>query len=285
MNLNPISVEVSIALLFTAFIIYLTKKDKKNLKLVFYLVIYAFIFENIHIILSKGMTGGYFYNSGFILIGLVPLFIILSWTMIIYSSMTITNSFSFNESSKPFVDALLTVLIDLFIDIPSVRLGFWVWNGYSINDGWFGVSANNFIGWVLVALSFCYLWRKYSKRIGPLVIPLAYFLCFIVGLLIIQPIEVFLNLSKNQELLIFAGLILALLAIIKIKNKKIKRIKNIPSIVYLIRLPFFAFGILSLLILGIYKESFILSISYVILTLIELGILFVFHPITSERTS
>lgn len=274
MEFNHILVEVSITLLFTVFIIYLTKKDKKNLKLVFYLLIYAFLFENLHVILSKNLVGGYFYDSQFILIGYTPLFIILSWAMIIYSSMTITNSFSFSESSKPFVDALLTVLIDLIVDVPAIRLGFWVWNSYGISDGWFGVPANNFIGWLIVTFAFCYFWRNYSKKLGPLVIPIAYLLCFIIGLLIIRPIEMLLNLSKNQELLIFAGLIIMFLTIIKLKNKKIKRIKKIPFIVYLIRLVFFVFGILSLLILGIYKESFILSIFYVLLTLIGLEILF-----------
>lgn len=273
MNLTSILVEIPIVSLFTLFIIYLIKKDRKNLKLVFYLIIYAFLFENLSIILSENGLGGYFYNSEFIFVGHVPLFVILSWSMIIYSSMLITDSFSFSNSSKPFVDALLTVLVDLSVDVPAIRLGFWTWIGYSSYDGWFGVPANNFIGWLLISFTFCYLWRKYSKRIRFLTIPLAYLMCLVMFIFFIQPLELVLKLSKNQEMIPFAILIMGFLLIIRLKNKKIKSLGRSFLIVHLLRTPFFVFGIISILVFGFYQESILLFVSSLVWFLIEFMIL------------
>ena len=278
-----VSVEIPIFLLFIGFVVYLTKKDKKSLKLVFYLILYALLFENVNVILSRNNVGGYYYNPGFILLGHVPLFVVLSWVMIIYSSMRITDSFSFSDFSKPFVDSLLAVLVDLSIDVVAIRLGFWFWQGYRLTAGWFGVPGNNFIGWLLVAFTFCYLWRNYSKKLGFFIIPLAYATYFILFMFLIKPFESILP-QKTGELFIFGGLLIVFLLMFLGTKKKIQKVEKTPLMIYLIRVPFFLFGLIGLFAFGFYKESNILAISSALCFLLETSIFLSSHHIRMKKT-
>ncbi len=112
----------------------------------------------------------------------VPLCIGLSWGVIIFSCMRISDKFGLPEWTRPFLDALLALSIDLSMDTIAVRLdgGFWRWTGipmesaFSMN-GFYGVHYGNFVGWFLVVLIFSALVRFEAKilhgryRISPLV--------------------------------------------------------------------------------------------------------------------
>src|SRR4051794_34896408 len=59
--------------------------------------------------------------------GAVPLCIGVSWGIIIYSAMATSDQRVASWWLRPWVDALLALLIDLSMDAVAIRLGFWTW--------------------------------------------------------------------------------------------------------------------------------------------------------------
>ena len=83
----------------------------------------------------------------------------LAWGYILATSRTLTDRLRLKRWARPFCDALLTLLIDVSLDVVAIRLHFWSWRGIGRREGFFGVPADNFLGWLLVSLSFSTLVR------------------------------------------------------------------------------------------------------------------------------
>jgi uncharacterized membrane protein len=110
-------------------------------------VVFGVLLEELNVLLSGGF---YVYGMDFIIIfDQAPLAIGLGWAAIIYSAMYISDAYGIDERVKPFFDAIQAILIDLSMDAVAIRLGFWHWP-IALTDGWFGVPAGNFFGWMLV---------------------------------------------------------------------------------------------------------------------------------------
>ncbi|MDD4995350.1 MAG: carotenoid biosynthesis protein [Patescibacteria group bacterium] len=127
---------------------------RRELWTLFVATIYAAFFENLDIIISRGEFGSYTYDPHLILIVIqTPLFVILSWGIIFYSSFLLakglTRKFWIQALSVP----LLATIIDLTMDPVATRLGLWSWQGYGAHDGILGVPLANFMGWYLVVFA------------------------------------------------------------------------------------------------------------------------------------
>ena len=111
--------------------------------------VFGVVLEELNVLLSGGF---YVYGRDFLVIfDQAPLAIGLGWAVIIYSAMRVSDAYGLQERVKPFFDAIQAILIDLSMDAVAIRLGFWRWP-IPLTDGWFGVPAGNFFGWMLVVL-------------------------------------------------------------------------------------------------------------------------------------
>ncbi|MBU2561746.1 MAG: carotenoid biosynthesis protein, partial [Nanoarchaeota archaeon] len=111
-------------------------RNRKKLLLLVLAFIYAIIFENFNMFLSQGHLGSYFYNQGFTLwIWKTPLSIALAWAVLIYTAMHLSDMLKLKTLTRPFMDALLIVLIDLTLDVVAVRQHIWYWVGHSQAQG------------------------------------------------------------------------------------------------------------------------------------------------------
>ncbi len=108
--------------------------------------------------------GTYHYSERFwFTIGPAPLIIGLCWGIIIYGAMAYSDQLGLAAWAAPFADALWALLLDLSFDAIAIRLGFWSW-AIPLEAGYFGVPAENFIGWIAVAFGFSALTRRIRRR-------------------------------------------------------------------------------------------------------------------------
>jgi uncharacterized membrane protein len=268
-----LAIEVGLIALYISCLIHILKKDKKMVPFFISSTFYVIIFENMNILLSYNHVGGYYYNSNFrFFIFHVPLFVVLAWPIIIYTSFKIASSFGLKRQSIPFAAALLVLLVDLAIDVIAIRLKYWFWIGYSFKEGYFGVPAGNFIGWLLVSFTWFYfeqkfnpkrLWLKYSF------LPIISYLTFSLVFIFISLIESFLMLNKSAEFLILGCLLIVFLTQIKKCDER----KSVEKTVYLLRLPFYIFGLFFLLKERMYEENILLLFLSIIFTAVEVALI------------
>jgi putative membrane protein len=268
-----ITVEVALIALYILCLIHILRKDKKMLPFFISSTFYAVLFENMNILLSYNNVGGYYYNSSFrFFIFHVPLFVVLAWSIIIYTSFKIASSLGLKKNSIPFTAALLVLLIDLAIDVIAIRLNYWFWIGYSFKDGYFGVPAGNFIGWLLVSFTWFYfeqkfnpkrLWLKYSF------LPIISYLTFSLVFIFISLIESFLMLDKTEEFLLLGCFLIIFLSQVKKGEER----KPVEKTVYLLRLPFYVFGLFFLIKQRMYEENVLLLLLSIIFTVVEIALI------------
>lgn len=106
----------------------------------------------------------YHYSERFwFMLGPAPLIIGLCWGIIIYGAMAYSDQLGLVAWAAPFADALWALLLDLSFDAIAIRLGFWSW-AIPLEAGYFGVPAENFIGWLAVAFGFSALTRRIRRQ-------------------------------------------------------------------------------------------------------------------------
>ena len=135
----------------------------------FSIVVFTLVLEY----LSIKIYDAYSYSSSFVLkLGNppnnVPIVIALAWSIIISTSMNLTDKTNLSLMKKPFFDTLNALIIDLSMDAVAIRIdgGLWSWHKVISNrisfDSYLGVRYGNFIGWYLIVLIFSFLLR-YSR--------------------------------------------------------------------------------------------------------------------------
>ncbi|MEI6304521.1 MAG: carotenoid biosynthesis protein [Candidatus Taylorbacteria bacterium] len=108
----------------------------------------------------------YSYSTSFLFnLAHVPVAIGLSWAVIIYCVMLLSDQYNIPWHLRPFMDALGAVLLDMTMDIVAIRLGFWTWT-IPLNTEWYGVPFENLVGWILVVLSFSFIIR-FIRTLNP----------------------------------------------------------------------------------------------------------------------
>ncbi len=98
-------------------------------------MLFAFFFENSAVILSKDSVGGYHYSDMFHFYLLhTPLFVVLSWSLIISSTYFYLKTTRIPERLIPVFTGLLALMFDLSMDIFDIRFRFWFWKGFQMDS-------------------------------------------------------------------------------------------------------------------------------------------------------
>ena len=106
----------------------------------------------------------YEYGQFLIMVSDVPLCIGVAWGCIIYSAMEFSDASSLPYWTRPVLDGLLALNIDLALDAVAIRLGFWDWGKPLTPFHYFGVPYANFWAWFWVVTSFSLGYRLLSRR-------------------------------------------------------------------------------------------------------------------------
>ncbi len=152
--------------------------NKKTLIFILIAGSFGLIFEFIGV--NYGIFGEYFYNVPDLLLGIIPITVPLTWTVIIYSSYIITNLFLYGfGGEKPryehnllflvgflvllsAISGLIAVNLDMIMDPVAVspQLKQWIW----VNGGpYFGVPISNFLGWFVLTFFSTLIFRSYES--------------------------------------------------------------------------------------------------------------------------
>jgi hypothetical protein len=224
-------IEIGIILLFILNI-FIARKAKK-LDLLIIATVFAALFENLHVFLFQNYTGGYYYSSEFLVsIYKVPLFVILSWGIIIVDAYIIATKLT-NNVARIFLVPILAVIADLALEFFAVQQGYWAWIGYGPMQGLFGVPASNFISWMLITLALVFTYEQLKEKWAVPIMAYTLFVIMSTGVYIISGL---LNLDENQQVYIIWAMIILFssvtLALWAVKPKEELKVKDVyPSVI------------------------------------------------------
>jgi hypothetical protein len=226
--------------------------------------VFGVILEELNVLLSHGY---YVYGRDFlIMLDQAPLAIGLGWAVIIYSAMSVSDTYGINEKVKPFFDAIQAILIDLSMDAVAIRLGFWRWP-IPLTDGWFGVPAGNFFGWMFVIATYSGFTRltrylvknRRDKRyllfqvVSP---PICYGILysFLFLYVVVSALPVF-N-TEEQRLWIFAFQLIVFASIVLVSAVKegFEIRKRVEPVMSFIQITFHVVFLVTLIITGMYMS-------------------------------
>jgi hypothetical protein len=106
----------------------------------------------------------YTYGQFWVMVLDVPLCIGVGWGCIIYSAMEFSDASSLPYWTRPVLDGLLAINIDLAMDAVAIRFGFWDWGPPLTANHYFGVPYANFWAWFWVVLFFSLGHRLLARR-------------------------------------------------------------------------------------------------------------------------
>ena len=228
----------------------------------------------------------YYSHLFFVEIANVPLAIGLWWAVIVYCSMLLSDQYNIPWRFRPVMDALIAVITDIAMDAVAIRLGFWHWS-IPLNQEWYGVPFENFIGWILVVLSFSYLirfirtlnYKRVFTKILMILSPLLSYAGLLAGLIVFSLITIFpyqinnwttllkfnyhpdFNILYKPEVQLWKEIVFTIILIelinvviwVAIKYKK-NYLKSFDAISFSILSLLHIFFLFSLFYSGIYKE-------------------------------
>jgi hypothetical protein len=122
----------------------------------------------------------------------VPLCIGVAWSCIIYAVMEFSDGSTLPYWTRPVLDGLLALNIDLALDTVAIRLGFWDW-GQGLNFQYFGVPYANFWAWFWVVSSFSFGYRLVALRTDWIGKWLPSFFGIMIGLLCVMFTNTFIT--------------------------------------------------------------------------------------------
>jgi hypothetical protein len=245
-------------------------QNRKKMLLLVLAFAYAAIFENVNMILAKGNSVSYFYNPSFAMyLWHAPLAIIMLWTVMIYTSMHLSDMLKLKTLVRPFADVLLILVMVMSLGVVAVRQTIWVWEAFAHNSGWFGVPADYLIVWVFLVLMFSFLFRYFTRADDDMVnkttrteyyflLPTFAYLGMLVVFSMVNVAEELLGLTEQQELFVLFGLVIIIAAAIRSPAQEGKRILDIDNFtiftIILIRLAIYFYITWSVVIMEIFRE-------------------------------
>jgi hypothetical protein len=134
----------------------------------------------------------YQYGQFMLMVLDVPLCIGVAWSCIIYAVMEFSDGSTLPYFTRPVLDGLLALNIDLAMDTIAIRFGFWDW-GQGLKFQYFGVPYANFWAWFWVVSSFSFGYRLVALRSDWIGKWLPSFLGIIIGLVCVMFINVFIT--------------------------------------------------------------------------------------------
>jgi hypothetical protein len=123
----------------------------------------------------------YEYGQFLIMVLDVPLCIGIAWSCVLYSVMEFSDGSGLPYWTRPMLDGLLALNIDLALDAIAIRLGFWNW-GQGLEFQYFGVPYANFWAWFWVIFFFSLGYRLFARRKDWMAICLSPILALLIGL-------------------------------------------------------------------------------------------------------
>ncbi|MBK9926793.1 MAG: carotenoid biosynthesis protein [Anaerolineales bacterium] len=163
----------------------------------------------------------YQYGQFLIMVLDVPLCIGVAWGCILYSAMEFSNASSLPYWTRPILDGLLALNIDLAMDAIAIRFGFWDW-GQGLEFQYFGVPFANFWAWFWVIFFFSLGYRIFARRkdwVGTWVSPLLGYVIGLAGVLGTNALIVFGVAPEYRNVVIFSALIIALVSALALRPK------------------------------------------------------------------
>lgn len=162
----------------------------------------------------------------------VPLCIGVAWSCILYSSMEFSDASSLPYWTRPILDGLLALNIDLALDAVAIRLGFWDW-GAGLKYQYFGVPYANFWAWFWVVSSFSLGYRLLAWRTDWASRWLSPLTALGVGLAGVLGTNSFISFAvpfESHDTVVLVTLILALVFVICLRPRFYLR--PVPSLVF-----------------------------------------------------
>jgi uncharacterized membrane protein len=151
--------EIIIYVQFTICLRHALKAGADKLLKLFTGILFGVILE----IATIRQLNAYQYGQFWIMVLDVPLCIGVAWSCIIYAVMEFSDGSSLPYWTRPILDGLLALNIDLALDTVAIRLGFWDW-GQGLKFQYFGVPYANFWAWFWVVSSFSLGYRLVALR-------------------------------------------------------------------------------------------------------------------------
>jgi hypothetical protein len=264
MTLNPYFVTFELVILFT-FVLCLIHAWRAGIAAVLQLVAgvgFGLLLE----LATIRQLNAYRYGQFTVMVFDVPLVIGVAWGCLIYSVRGYTNALSVPEWTRPVLDALLVLTVDLSMDAIAIRLGMWDW-GKGLQFQYFGVPFANFWAWSWVVFSFSAGLRLLTHRPGWVATWLAPWGAMVIGVL---------GVMFSNELITFwvprslyeatvAALFITAIALVLVLRPRLMRPPDpLAGQVALIQhIFFFGMGLVSGILL---QQPFLLGVSILMLT-------------------
>jgi len=259
-------------------------ENKRKLLLLVLAFVYAVILENFNIFITKGHAGSYFYNPEFVLwIWQTPLAIALAWTCLLYTAMHITDMLRLKVLTRPFMDAILLLMIYLTMDVVAVRQEIVFWVGHSQAQGWFGVPADHFISWLFIAFIFSFLFRYFSRTENDMInkttrteyfflLPAFAYLGMLVLFSLVNLAEDALSLTKAEELFVLWAIVIFFALMLRApKARQVQMFTNNNYTVFVMlftRLLFYSYIMFSMVFTEVYLSNLVVVL-ILLLTLVS----------------
>ena len=163
----------------------------------------------------------YQYGQFIIMVLDVPLCIGVAWGCILYSVMEFSNASSLPYWTRPILDGLLALNIDLALDAVAIRFGFWDW-GQGLEFQYFGVPYANFWAWFWVIFFFSFGYRIFARRedwVGTWVSPLLGLVIGLAGVLGTNAFIVFVVPMDYRPAVVAITLVVALVLVFALRPR------------------------------------------------------------------
>jgi hypothetical protein len=234
--------------------------------------VYGFLLEW----LTIKQLQAYQYGDFLIKIDGAPPSIALGWAVIIYSSMEFSNRIQLSEPTRPILDALLALNVDLTMDAIAIRVGLWVWHGVGLDQQWFGVPWANFGAWFIVVWSYsgCLRalrpWQSHRVRRW-LYAPLALLLS-LLALTATSGVYSLVAATTGSDALPALLLIVGSLLIILDSRPRLDYVGLPDPIIVAVPLGFHVFVIFAGIATGIFAKQPVLALIALLMLILSIGI-------------
>lgn len=258
--------ELNIYLQLTLCLRHAWKQGAANLLRLFAGIIFGVALE----LASIRQLHAYQYGQFLMMILDVPLCIGVAWSCILYSAMEFSDGSSLLYWTRPILDAVFALNIDLALDAVAIRLGFWDW-GQGLRFQYFGVPYGNFWGWFWVIFFFSLGYRLFARRkdwLGTWISPVLGLVIGLAGVLTTNALITFVVPWKYTGLVVSSLLTAALILILALRPKFY--LTAVPSLVFWIPFLTHAYLLVAGLVSGVILDPPILLLIALVMFTIAL---------------
>ena len=215
----------------------------------------------------------YEYGRFLLMVLDVPLCIGVAWSCIIYSAMEFSDASNLPYWTRPVLDGLFALNIDLALDAIAIRLGFWDW-GQGFQFQYFGVPYANFWAWFWVVFFFSLGYRLFARRadwVGTWLSPILALLIGLAGVLGTNALITFVIPWAYTVLAVSALLVGALVLVLLLRPRF--HLSPLPGLVFWVPLLTHVYTLVAGFVSGVIFDPPIL----LLVSLIMIAIAFYLH--------